>query len=135
MNYLPMYCNNKYRISKKMSWRQVEKDFFFHCLLNFCQHINTTLNGRRHITWILLPDTVENVAVGKDTNVNIGHKYVMESTFFFVSKECIRHPYLFGVCHCEVLYLGWKRKETILLPILDIPSTYVFVSTYYLCSM
>ena len=45
----------------------------------------------------------------------------MKSAFFFVSKECIRHPYFFGVCHGEVLYLGCKKKKkkNIVLSILD----------------
>ena len=58
-----------------------------------------------------LPDTIEYVAVWKDTDVNVWNQNIVESSFFFVTKECIRHPHFFGVCHCEVLYLFYKVQK------------------------
>ena len=47
-----------------------------------------------------LPYAVENVPVGKDPNVNVGHQDVMEASFLLVSEEGVWHPNFFGVSHC-----------------------------------
>ena len=59
---------------------------------------------------IYIPDTVQDIAIWEDSDINIGHQNIMETALLFVAKKGVRHPYLFGVCHCEVLNLGWKRK-------------------------
>ena len=52
---------------------------------------------------MILPDTVKNIAVGKNTNVHVGHQNVVKTAFFLITEKRVWHPHLLGVRHGEVL--------------------------------
>ena len=51
----------------------------------------------------LQPYTVKHEAVRKDSNINIGHQNVVESSLLLVSKESVRHPDFASISHGEIL--------------------------------
>jgi hypothetical protein len=53
-----------------------------------------------------IPDTVENIAVGEDSYVDVWNEDIMEPSLFFVPEESVRHPHLLGIRHSEVLDFG-----------------------------
>ena len=55
-----------------------------------------------------LPDAVQNLAVGVDADIHIGHDDVVEVTRLLVLEEGVRHPDLLRVRHGQVLDLAWK---------------------------
>ena len=67
------------------------------------------------LTLMTLPDTIKDIAIGEDSDVHVGHQYVMKPALFFIAKESVRHPHFLGVRHCEVLNLGCKKMETLLV--------------------
>ena len=63
------------------------------------------------LTLMTLPDTIKDIAIGEDSDVHVGHQNVVKPTLFFITEESVGHPYFLGVCHCEVLNLGCKKKS------------------------
>ena len=49
-------------------------------------------------------DAVEDVAVGEDSNVEVGGENVVELPDLLVTEEGIRHPHLARVRHRQVFY-------------------------------
>lgn len=60
-----------------------------------------------------LPDTVEDIAVRIDANVNIGHNDVVEVALALVGKEKIGHPNLVGIRQCQVLQFTCNMRISI----------------------
>ena len=61
------------------------------------------------------PDTVENITIGKDSDVEVGGENCVKPTDFLVPEESVRHPDLAGVGHRQILDLPWNtgdRSET-----------------------
>ena len=54
----------------------------------------------------ILPDAVEDIAVWKYSDVDIGDEDVVEPALLLVPEERVRHPDLLRVRHREVLDLG-----------------------------
>ena len=95
----------KHLVTVQISSRSVLQECaFWWTRMNIIEEKRTNIDSHNNT----LPDTIEYVAVWKDTDVNVWNQNIVESSFFFVTKECIRHPHFFGVCHCEVLYLFYK---------------------------
>ncbi len=57
-----------------------------------------------------MPDTIEDIAIGEDSNIDVGYENVVESALLLVSKKRVGHPYFPRVRHGEVLDLGCKNK-------------------------
>lgn len=57
-----------------------------------------------------LPNTVEDVSIGKDSNVYIGHENIVKPSFLLVPEESIWHPHFTSIRHGEVFDLGCKRR-------------------------
>ena len=51
------------------------------------------------------PDTVEDVAIGEDPDVDIVDEDVVKVASLLVLKEGVGHPDLVGVCHRQVFNL------------------------------
>ena len=49
-----------------------------------------------------LPYTIQDFSIWKYPNINIRNNNFMFSSFFFISKECIRHPYFGWICQGKV---------------------------------
>ena len=69
--------------------------------------VSDTLNTVRiyHIhsnTQLLLPDAVQDSAVREDPYIQVWLKDGVESSNFFISKKCVRHPDFGSVSHGEV---------------------------------
>ena len=62
-----------------------------------------TLNTK---TMLLLPNTVEDIPVGENSDVDVWNEDVVEATLLLVPEEGVRHPDLLGIGHREVLDLG-----------------------------
>ena len=54
----------------------------------------------------MLPNTVEDIPVGENSDVDVWNEYVVEAAFLLVPEEGVRHPDLLGIGHREVLDLG-----------------------------
>ena len=50
------------------------------------------------------PDTVEDVAIREDPDVDIIDEDVVKVASLLVPEECVRHPNLFRVSQGEILY-------------------------------
>ena len=57
------------------------------------------------------PDTVENITIGKDSNIKVGRQNGVKPPDLLVPEESVRHPDLAGVRHGEVLDLPWNTAE------------------------
>ena len=66
-------------------------------------HLEATLNTK---TMLLLPNTVEDIPVGENSDVDVWNEDVVEATLLLVPEEGVRHPDLLGIGHREVLDLG-----------------------------
>ena len=49
-----------------------------------------------------LPDTIENIARWKYSNIDIRHEDVVKSSLLLVPEEGVRHPNFPGIRHCQV---------------------------------
>lgn len=58
-----------------------------------------------------IPDTVEDVSVGKDADVQIGLDNVVKVTLLFISKKRIWHPDSPGIRQGEILESTCVRKK------------------------
>ena len=67
-------------------------------------------------TWVVskgLPYTVENISVGKYSNINIRHQYIVKSSLLFISKKRVWHPNFASISHCQIFYSTWNVKNFI----------------------
>ena len=53
------------------------------------------------------PDAVENVSVGVDADVDVGHDDLVLLGLLLVAEEGVRHPDLGGVRQRQVVQLAW----------------------------
>ena len=60
-----------------------------------------------------LPYTVENISVGKYSNINIRHQYIVKSSLLFISKKRVWHPNFASISHCQIFYSTWNVKNFI----------------------
>ena len=58
-------------------------------------------------------DAVQDVAVGKDSDVDIVDEDVVEVSSLLVPEESVRHPDLLGVCESEILHTSCKYHSSI----------------------
>ena len=61
------------------------------------------------------PDTVENITIGKDSDVEVWRENCVKPSDFLVPEESVGHPDLTGVGHRQILDLPWntwKLSET-----------------------
>lgn len=61
----------------------------------------------------VLPDTVQDVSVWEDSNVDIGYDDVMKMAFAFVGEEQIRHPDLIWIGKRQVLQFTCNIEITL----------------------
>ena len=47
-------------------------------------------------------DAVEDIAVGEDTDIEIGGEDAVEAGNLLISKEGVGHPNFAGICHGQV---------------------------------
>ena len=55
----------------------------------------------------ILPDAVQDPAVGEDSHVDVGHDDVVEVALAFVGEEQIGHPHFARVVQSQVLDAPW----------------------------
>ena len=55
-----------------------------------------------NILTVASPDTVENITIGKDSDVEVGGENCVKPTDFLVPEESVRHPHFAGVRDGEV---------------------------------
>ena len=66
---------------------------------------------RENILASISPDTVENITVGKDSNVEVRRQNSVKPPDLLVPEESVRHPDLAGVGHRQILDLPWNTAE------------------------
>ena len=57
--------------------------------------------------YISKPDTVEDVTIRIDSDINIGHDYLVLLGFLLITEKCVWHPHFCRVCEGEVIQLTW----------------------------
>ena len=56
----------------------------------------------------MLPNTVEDIPVGENSDVDVWNEDVVEAAFLLVPEEGVRHPDPVRVGHRQVLQFAWK---------------------------
>ena len=49
-------------------------------------------------------NTVENISIWEDSDVQIGGEDVVKGSNLLISEECIWHPHFAGICECQIFY-------------------------------
>ena len=63
------------------------------------------------MTVLASPDAVENVSVGVDADVDVGHDDLVLLGLLLVAEEGVRHPDLGGVRQRQVVQLAWEVAQ------------------------
>ena len=69
------------------------------------------LVGEVTVTLFASPDAVENVSVGVDADVDVGHDDLVLLGLLLVAEEGVRHPDLGGVRQRQVVQLAWEVAQ------------------------
>ena len=61
-----------------------------------------------NILTVASPDTVENITIGKDSDVKVWRENCVKPSDLLVPEESVGHPDLTGVRHRQILDLPWN---------------------------
>ena len=115
---------------------QIEKCKWENICRNSLFKVKSVTNLKSKQVFKSHPNTVENIAIGKNSDIQVWLDDVVEFAFFFISEECVRHPHLeqwvnsqdhvglvghlATICHGQVLDLPTPvvESKSVIVPLL-----------------
>ena len=84
-------------------------------LINVCKVGKTTLNvliqNKEEPCEKNLPNTIQNLPIGKYSHVYIGYNDLVLSSFLFISEECVWHPYFGWISQGQIFQSTFNLEQ------------------------
>lgn len=90
--------------------RKGEKDFPLFSIICICPG-SRWRSGRGYYWAEYLPYTIENIAVGIDPDIDVGHNYLVLLCLLFIPEEGVRHPNFGRVRESEIVEFAWDTNS------------------------
>ena len=90
-------------------WKR-RKDFLLFSIICICPG-SRWKSGRGYYWAEYLPYTIENIAVGIDPDINVGHNYLVFLCLLLIPEEGVRHPNFGRVRESEIVEFAWDTNS------------------------